>query len=124
MSVKTVTFKEKELLKEGYTKAGKPWAKYNYYGDDGEHYQLFDSLDLEKQYQLAQKTREFNGKTYTDWIVVPEGGNKNTGGGARAILDRLEGISADIQDIKRTLDSLMAKTPIIQTVGIDPDLPF
>ena len=118
--IKTVTFKEMELLKEGYTKAGKPWSKYNYYGDDGEHYVLFGKLELEKPYKLAQKTREFGGKTYTDWIVVPEGG-KEPGSGVKAIMDKMDGLLAEIQDVKRVVMEILKKTP----EAIDPsNLPF
>ena len=119
MALKTVIFKEMELLKEGVTAAGKPWQKYNYYGNDGEHYVLFGKLELEKPYQLAQKTREYQGKTYTDWIVVPEGGSKQSGG-AKAVLDRLEGLAADITDIKQILiDQVVPKLPLK-----DEQLPF
>ena len=106
MSVKQIVFKECELLKEGYTKAGKLWQKYQYYGNDGEHYVLFGKLELEKPYQLAQKTREFNGKTFTDWIVVPDGkteAKSGSGAGVKAIMDKMDGLLAEIQDVKRIL---------------------
>jgi len=123
MATKTVVFKDKEVFKEGVAANGRPWTKYQYYGDDGEHYILFDNLDIDKPYELTQKTRTHNGKEYTDWVLASQGGAR--GGGARAILERLEILAVEVSDIKRAIMEISDRMTHTATVRVDdPDLPF
>lgn len=121
--MKTVTMKVKELYKEGVSN-GKPWSKYQYYGDDGEHYILFDNLELEKPYQLEQvdTVSKKDGKKYTNWVVAKEA--KAGGGGVRLIMEKLELMSAEISDIKRAVEQIVGKPRLPVKDINEADLPF
>lgn len=117
---RTVTFRECELLKEGVGPSGAPWQKYQYYGDDGEHYVLFGKHDLNKPFTLVQETKPGkDGKTYTNWVILKE---PKAGGGAgvKLIMDKLESVIAEVQQVRRGVEQLVEDMEKKR----DKDLPF
>lgn len=117
-----MTFKECELQAEGVGPTGVPWQKYQYYGDDGEHYTLFGKHDLEKPYTLVQETKPGkNGKTYTNWVIAKET-RTSSGAGVKLIMDKLEAITAVIQQVQVAVEQL-AEDKTKKSIR-DEDLPF
>lgn len=89
----TVIFVEKQTMKSGVSAAGVPWTKYQYLGQDNEHYELFDDLELNKEVklvkQVSDKVNPKSGKAYENWVVYKDFGGTGKNSRNTALLEEI-----------------------------------
>lgn len=99
---------EKEVTANGISKTtGRPYTIYRYLGEDGEHYKLFDDVELDKNVELVGTEKEWQGKTVTEWKIVQPGRGAYGGGNQKAVLEKLDFLTTQQSSVVKMLEKVL-----------------